>query len=133
MTREKDKLPERNPNLEYPDPTPVHIPGKTDKEPPLTLREEMRRYIREQISTAAAAADHGSFQDEDDFEEEDPTPDLTSPYTVRQMQPEPLSSPNDLEGDPEAPEPVITSPGEPGAAGAPAAAPSPPPEPSPEP
>ena len=72
---------ERPKDREIPDPVPIHIPG--DERPP-TLREEMQRFIREEISRAAIAGEsgHGSFEEEDDFEIEDGDNDLTTAYTI---------------------------------------------------
>lgn len=80
---------------------PLHIPGMDQ---PLTLREEMQRFIRQQISQIAQANNLGSFEDEDDFEEEDPDPDLTSPYSVTEMMPIGEQPAQDLDGTPD-PEP----------------------------
>lgn len=85
---------------EAPDTTPVHVPGKTDKAP-LTLREELRRYVNQQISAYAAQAGAGSFEEEDDFSEDDDTGDLLSPYSVVEMRPEGENPRDDLEGSPD--------------------------------
>ena len=84
---------------EQPDPTPVHIPGKAEK--PLSLREEMRRFVREELSKQVQKEDYGSFDEEDDFEEENPDLDMLSPYTVHELKPEGESLPDDLNGEPE--------------------------------
>lgn len=68
------------------DPVPIHIPGE---DRPLSLREEMRRFIRDEISKAAVDNGVGSFEEEDDFEAEDAESDMLTPYTVLDMQPEP--------------------------------------------
>lgn len=71
---------------EKPDQTPVHIPGKGER--PLTLREEMRRFVRQELSRQAEAKlGAGSFEDEDDFDipDYDDDGDLTTPYTVREL------------------------------------------------
>lgn len=73
---------------ETPDPTPVAVPVGHDR--PLTLREEMRRFIRNELSQQAQEEGHESFEEFDDFSIPDEEPDLTSPYTV-QMQDEPGS------------------------------------------
>lgn len=77
-------MSDRNPNHEYPDPTPVHIPGKSDQVRPLSLRDEMQRYIRTVLSHQAQANQVESFEDADDFEI-DEEPDLTSSYTVSEL------------------------------------------------
>lgn len=80
-----EKTQKKDPSLEYPDPTPVHIPGKTDQAPPLTLREEMQRYIRQQISAMAQQNQMESFEEADDFEVEDEEVDLTTRYCVQDL------------------------------------------------
>lgn len=37
----------------------------------VTLAEQIRRAVREEVSRAAVESGHGTFRDEDDFEEED--------------------------------------------------------------
>jgi len=96
---------------ETPDPSPVHVPGKSDR--PLSLREEMRRFVREELSKQAQQLEAGTFDDEDDFSETDPDPDLTSPYTVTELTPEEGGSPNELEGAPTAADLDTTPPEEP--------------------
>lgn len=85
---------------ETPDQTPVHVPGKSDR--PLTLREELRRFVRQELSRQAEEKmDAGSFQDEDDFEipENEDDGDLTTPYTVRELYEDQINQ-DDLEGRP---------------------------------
>lgn len=91
------------------DDTPLHLPG-VDR--PLTLREEMRRFIREELSAHAVNHEVGSFEEEDDFEIDDGEADLLSPYTVLDMAPEegPI---DDLEGEPTAEDRQALSPAEP--------------------
>ena len=81
---------------ETPDPTPIHVPGATR---PLTLREEMRRFVRTEVSRAAAEQGVGSFEEEDDFDLPPEEADLVTPYTVREMVPE-EGPPDELEGQP---------------------------------
>lgn len=89
---------EKDPALEYPDPTPIHIPGK-DHPAPLSLREEMQRFVRQEVSRAAEAAEVETFEEADDFEiQEDP--DLTSEYTVLNLQPAEGFSEESLDGEP---------------------------------
>lgn len=83
---------------ETPDPAPVHIPGKSDR--PLSLREEMRRFVREELSKQAGELEAGTFTDEDDFSEEESEHDLLSQYTVMEMTPDAEAPPDDLEGAP---------------------------------
>ncbi len=62
------------------DNTPVEMP--VGYHLPETLADQMRRFIREEVS-AAREDDQGSFEDEDDFYDEDP---LLSPYEMTDMQ-----------------------------------------------
>lgn len=74
---------------ETPDPTPVTVGIPLER--PLTLQEEMKRFIREEISQAAEVAQAGSWEDEDDFDvDEDPSP--ISAYELDEMQEEELAS-----------------------------------------
>lgn len=71
---------------EIPDPTPIHIPGA---EKPLTIQEEMKRFIREEIGRAAYVQESAeSFEEADDFEDEEDQSDLLSAYTVIELRPE---------------------------------------------
>jgi hypothetical protein len=71
---------------EEPDPTPMAIPDNCQH--PETMEEIMRRLIRVEVSRSAMASDYGTFDDEDDFTEDDEEPDLTTPYTVQDMEEE---------------------------------------------
>lgn len=63
---------------ETPDPTPLEIPEGHQR--PLSLREDMQRFIRAEISRVAQETQHGSFDEEDDFDEDDAEPDILTPY-----------------------------------------------------
>ncbi len=80
---------------EIPDPTPVEA---SLAPAPLTLREEMRRFIKQELSVQQAEEGNESFEEADDFEVED-EPDLTSQYTVHELTEDP-EAPDDLEGAP---------------------------------
>jgi hypothetical protein len=80
---------------EKPDPTPVE--GITARERPLTLREEMQRFIRNEASQYAQEHGQDSFDEFDDFSIDDAEPDLTSPYTLADVEDE---SPDSLDGEP---------------------------------
>lgn len=75
---------------------PIELSAQHQK--PLTLREEMMRFIRTEVSKSAQKQDMESFEEFDDFSIDDEEPDLTSPYTV-EMTDEPGSLL--LEPDPE--------------------------------
>ena len=65
-----------------PDKTPIEI-GIVDQ--PLSIHEEMRRFIREEVSRNAQEHGQTSFEEEDDFDIEDPD-EIYSPYEMSDMQ-----------------------------------------------
>ncbi len=70
---------------EHPDPTPVELPAGYNH--PLPLRDEMRRFIRDELSNAAASAGDETFEESDDFdcyEDEE----MLSPYELTDLQEE---------------------------------------------
>lgn len=70
---------------EDPDPTPVRLPiGQ--KRPP-TLQDEIRRFIRDELSAVADNQGLGTFEEEDDFDVGDDE-DIFSPYELPEMQEE---------------------------------------------
>lgn len=78
-----------------PDPTPVEIP--TGVRTPLSLADEIKRYVRHELSIRADAAQYETFQEADDFDvEEDDVEDWVSPYEVLDLIPER----HDRDGDP---------------------------------
>lgn len=88
------------------DPRPLEPP--VDLEEPLTLTEMVRQQVRQEISQQAAEAGLGTFEEEDDFEEEDPdllqaTPweltdeELHTPFEFPQEEPD--HSPADQGGE----------------------------------
>lgn len=97
VTVTRQAIQDRGYPKERPDPTPIHIPGNDQ---PLTLREEMRRFVVEQVTQAAVDNGFESFEDADDFDIADDEPDLTSAYTVQELYAEDIDAPSDeLEGD----------------------------------
>lgn len=66
MGRQADHLNKVGLCAEEPDPTPVELVGSR----PLTLREQIQLYIREEFSAARQAEGDPSFEEEDDFGEE---------------------------------------------------------------
>lgn len=113
MKSQRLQIMENRVGPEKPDPTPVELPvGKTV---PLTLREEMMRFIRNEISQQAIQAQTESFEDFDDLDVDDEEPDLTSPYTVTELRDEEgayLLEPTEPEES--SPEPDTPSPSPPG-------------------
>jgi len=87
------------------DPTPMAVPVKR----PLTLREEMQRFIRTELSKEMSEQGHPTFEEEDDFEIEDfdDDGDLVTQYTIPDDQihylapeSEQDTQPTDLDGSP---------------------------------
>lgn len=69
----------RDPNLEYPDPTPVALPVGFRRPP--TLAETVRKLVRsEELRRAAEVAGFESAEEADDFDVDDDTYDPKSPY-----------------------------------------------------
>lgn len=70
----------RGDGREHPDPTPVELPvGYTA---PLTVQEMVQQYIRQEVSSQAAQVGLGTFDEENDFEPEDPEEVPLSGYEV---------------------------------------------------
>lgn len=82
---------------EVPDPTPVEAALQPA---PLSLREEMRRFIKQELSAQAENNGMETFEESDDFEVED-EPDFTTGYTVNELV-DPELEGTDLDGDPAA-------------------------------
>lgn len=51
---------------ESPDPTPIEIPLEMTR--PLSLKEEMQRFIKQELSNQASVQDFGTFDEEEDFD-----------------------------------------------------------------
>lgn len=64
---------------ECPDPRPVSVPHGWAR--PLSLHEEIKRFVRSELSRAAADQEAETFEESDDFEVED-DPEWVSPYEV---------------------------------------------------
>lgn len=86
---------------EIPDPRPVELPTGLRVRP--TLQEEIQRYIRAEMSLRARDQGMETFEEANDFDiEDDWEPiDDDSPYTLRDMIPEPFDV--DASTKPEAP------------------------------
>lgn len=94
---------------ETPDPTPLEVPS--DLLVPPTLEERMKAMIRQELSAIAVKSDMGSFEEENDFEEDDEEADLLSDYQIRLMLDEVEDSNTLLDVEPQAPaEPPAESP-----------------------
>jgi len=68
----------RDRGLERPDPTPHS--ALVEEEEPLGIREELQRFVRMSLSRQAADQDMGTFDEEDDFEEDEDEIDMLTPY-----------------------------------------------------
>lgn len=69
---------------ELPDPTPVAIPSGVGR--PESLTDTIRRMVRNEMSQAAEAAGSETFEEANDFDEDDD--DFVSPYELTAMQEE---------------------------------------------
>lgn len=73
----------RDDGMEYPDPTPIEVPLGFRRPP--SIHEEIRRFVRQEMSRQAQEQGGESFEEADDFEvDEDPDP-LTQ-YELQPMQ-----------------------------------------------
>lgn len=82
---------------EFPDPTPVEIPLEMAR--PLTLQEEMKRFLVSEMNRMRPE-DAGSFEDEDDFDVYDDEPDWVSGYEFEEMEPEEQQGYDNLDAEP---------------------------------
>lgn len=82
---------------EIPDPTPMEVPH--DWKRPLSLHEEIRRFVRSELSRQAEAQGEESFEEADDFDvDEDPDP--LSPYEIPEAPIEALGGVRDEDAAP---------------------------------
>ncbi len=68
------------------DTTPMAAPVGADR--PMTLQEEIQRFIKTEISQAAEDKQMETFEEADDFEEDDPDHVDLTPYNLTQLQEE---------------------------------------------
>ncbi len=104
-------------NKEHPDPTPVELP-LNQRKTPLTLAQDMKRFVREELSLAADERGAETMEESDDFNVDDDPNDLEnamSEYEMDDMQEEePLDVPEDApKTDPLPEEPAVTAEPEP--------------------
>lgn len=69
---------------EIPDPTPVEWPLGLSR--PLSLQDEIKRFVRSELSRAAAADGFESFEEANDFEVDDDEGDMASAVDVMELQ-----------------------------------------------
>ena len=101
MLEQRCQLPEVK--FEEADPVPVEMPDHVHRPP--TLQEDIARYVRFQISQTAEAQGFESFEEADDFTDDDEEADWASQYEMTPMQEEeplPTSSSEDLASGSEA-------------------------------
>lgn len=83
------------------DPTPVDFPLNFKR--PMTIQEQIRTFIRQELSQTAAAQGEETFEEADDFDVDDDF-DPTSPWELNyEQQASPIDGPPGA-GDPGAPE-----------------------------
>lgn len=83
--------------LDKADPVPVEAAGAPAR--PLSLEERIRNLIRTELSAAAARGGAGAFEEEDDFDEEDPEAGVLSDFQLVTMAEELLSERESLDGE----------------------------------
>lgn len=93
---------------ELPDPTPLSIPSGFRK--PLSIHEQIKRFVREELSQVAEDHKAESFEEADDFDVEDEDPDPLSPYEIPEGAPErvlagEIVKPESLDGSDDGKEP----------------------------
>lgn len=87
MGSRRERLQANRVSAEVVDPTPVEIP--VSKHRPDTLKEDMMRFIRQEIANQQAAGQEPeTFEEYNDIEPDDDDEDFTTPYTVTEMSPE---------------------------------------------
>lgn len=96
--------------IEFLNPTPVAIPIGMERPP--SLKEQIQRVLRTELSMQAAAQGEETFEEADDFDVPEDDPDPVSPYEMNEMQyEEPSFSPTDPLSEPSdtAPDPIETA------------------------
>jgi hypothetical protein len=85
---------------EIPDPNPIELPGGFNRPP--TLQEQIKRFIRAELSRQAADDGDETFEEADDFDvDEDPDP--LSGYEIPEAVPEWPGGVKDEDADPPLP------------------------------
>lgn len=82
---------------EIPDPRPIAVPANWQR--PLSLHDQIKRFIRTEMSRSAEDSGEESFEDADDFDvDEDPDP--FSPYEIAEAAVEAPGGVKDVDADP---------------------------------
>lgn len=71
---------------QIPDPTPLEVPLNLRR--PLSIQDEIRRFVRIELSRKAEELGTESFEESDDFDIDDDEGDFASPYELTEMQEE---------------------------------------------
>lgn len=79
------KTHRHNPDLEPVDNTPVAIPTRLRL--PQNRTEQMRHFIRQEMSRNAAESGHETFEEADDIEPDDEEAMPLTPYELRDLEP----------------------------------------------
>ena len=79
----REQIQARHPAKEVPDTTPLSIP--VGYETPPTMTELIQRYVRLEVSQQASADGDGTFQEEDDFSEDEHYPLPFTPFDVNAL------------------------------------------------
>ncbi len=96
----REMIHARPKDQEHPDPTPVEIPLGSG---PPTVEELVRGYVEAEMSAYAQTQDLGTFEEEDDFDEEDPDLLDLSGFEVHEYEMVEDEVPSSAEEVPEAP------------------------------
>lgn len=86
---------------EIPDSRPVAVPAGWER--PLSLHDQIKRFIRAQMSQDAAAAGDETFEEADDFDIDDEDPLPVSMYEVPEAVPEAPGGVKEVDPDPPPP------------------------------
>ncbi len=105
--RQRERITARPRDAERLDPTPVAVP--IEQQDPPSMRELVHEYVQGALSQQAADADLGTFEEEDDFVEEDPELLNMSGFEISEFPMEdeiPIEDASPPVAAPEPPEPV---------------------------
>ena len=80
----RDAIRRRPLDKEYPDPRPMAVP--VGYETPPTMTELIQLYVRQEVSQQASADNMGTFDEEDDFSDDDPESLPVSQYEVNEYE-----------------------------------------------
>lgn len=99
----------RSRDLEKVDPVPVELCGPGSRPPP-TLREQIQRYIHQEVSQAAYEQGFETFEEANDLDVDydGEELDFESQYEVRDMDEEPVQSSSEADVDAQDEEPATT-------------------------